>query len=781
MARRVVLALAGALVAAGLSWSTGRRRAAATRTARRPQRLHRRGRRRRRRRRSWRSASTATSCEAAPVAGQPGQFAVEVILSGAQADELADGTLTPGRTTAPRRRATALAGTPCSARTAGRAGSRRSWPPRPPPTRRSPSCEVIGQTVQGQDIIAVRVTRNVARGRRAGAPADDRVHRRPARPGVDHARDGPPPARPRPRPATAPIPTITDARQHHRAVVHPRRQPRRLRLHVRGRPAGCGARTCATTTATARSRPATASTSTATSRPAGATTTRARRRTRRARRTAAPAPASEPETQALDALFAGSRRSSSSTTTRPPSCCCTASAGRSPRRRPTTCSTRRWSATTPTRRCPATTPTSSAELYTTNGDTDTHMQEALRHARLHAGDVDVRDRRRPSTPTTSGSPRTATAASTSPTTRRLIQAEFEKNIPFALAVAESARRSRRPGVGRRPRHAETSASTRFDVSYGDPQTVAVTAKRALRDAAHAVPDQRRPDAHRRRPRVGGRRALRLRERRLLRRVPRQGPRRRRRRHGRGLVHRPSRSATARVRHASRASTSPTPSRRTPATTSSSSPTRTTPASTPTYPPSVAAPKYLDEHVAALRGQRRHARRLGRRRPGRAPRPRRAQPLRRRRLVPRRQPPDPGSGGRPDRRTSAAPLPDLSVAERQQYLTMAVRDFLNEGGKLVLRRRDGRLLRPARRRARRHLLRPRRRAGGGLRGRRSTPSATACCWPTTSPSTTSGAYARTPLSRRRGHRHGRTDRPASRRRSAARPPSTTRSTRPARSP
>ena len=28
------------------------------------------------------------------------------------------------------------------------------------------------------------------------------------------------------------------------------------------------------------------------------------------------------------------------------------------------------------------------------------------------------------------------------------------------------------------------------------------------------------------------------------------------------------------------------------------------------------------------------------------------------------------------------LPDIAVAEREQYLTMAVRDFLNEGGKLV---------------------------------------------------------------------------------------------------
>ena len=28
------------------------------------------------------------------------------------------------------------------------------------------------------------------------------------------------------------------------------------------------------------------------------------------------------------------------------------------------------------------------------------------------------------------------------------------------------------------------------------------------------------------------------------------------------------------------------------------------------------------------------------------------------------------------------LPDIGVAERQQYLTLAVRDYLNEGGKLV---------------------------------------------------------------------------------------------------
>ena len=46
------------------------------------------------------------------------------------------------------------------------------------------------------------------------------------------------------------------------------------------------------------------------------------------------------------------------------------------------------------------------------------------------------------------------------------------------------------------------------------------------------------------------------------------------------------------------------------------------------------------------------------------------PLRRGALVPRRQPADAGSGGRAHRRTFGGQLPDLAVAERQQYLTIA---------------------------------------------------------------------------------------------------------------
>ncbi len=123
-------------------------------------------------------------------------------------------------------------------------------------------------------------------------------------------------------------------------------------------------------------------------------------------------------------------------------------------------------------------PDNSAELYTTNGDLDSHMQEA--HGTLGF------------TPEMS----TCEAAVESdpdddwtlddcqffgfdfPDDEALIQAEFEKNIPFALAVAESAKDPDDP-VSVVNRDAEDFRVDSFDVSYGDPQTVAVTAKRAL--------------------------------------------------------------------------------------------------------------------------------------------------------------------------------------------------------------------------------------------------------------------------------------------------------------
>ena len=117
---------------------------------------------------------------------------------------------------------------------------------------------------------------------------------------------------------------------------------------------------------------------------------------------------------------------------------------------------------------------------------------------------------------------------------------------------------------------------------------------------------------------------------------------------------------------------------------------------PEEPPRNDGPKYLDEHVAALEANGVTPDVVGRRRAGRAARPRRAQPLRRGALVPRRQPADAGPGGRAHGLLRRRRCPDLAVAERQQYLTIAVRDFLNEGGKLALRRRDDGVLRPRRR-------------------------------------------------------------------------------------
>ena len=182
-------------------------------------------------------------------------------------------------------------------------------------------------------------------------------------------------------------------------------------------------------------------------------------------------------------------------------------------------------------------PDISAELYTTNGDTDTLHDRELRHLRLHAGDVDVRGGVGLRSPTTSGSAEDCGSGFEFPDDEALVQAEFENNIPFALAVAESAKRSRTTrfrSSAVRPPDFELDS---FDVSYGDPQTVAVTAKRALKQAPAQLQDQQRQDQDRQRLRVAWRRALRPREQPLLRRVPRRGQGHPRRRPRQGLVQR----------------------------------------------------------------------------------------------------------------------------------------------------------------------------------------------------------------------------------------------------
>ena len=122
-------------------------------------------------------------------------------------------------------------------------------------------------------------------------------------------------------------------------------------------------------------------------------------------------------------------------------------------------------------------PDISAELYTTNGDTDSHMQEA--HAALgFTPEMSTCEAASNSVPDDEWEADDCASGFHFPDDEELVQAEFEKNIPFALAVAKSAKDPDDPvsvvGIDT-PNFVVDS----FDVSYGDPQTVAVTAKRHL--------------------------------------------------------------------------------------------------------------------------------------------------------------------------------------------------------------------------------------------------------------------------------------------------------------
>lgn len=126
-------------------------------------------------------------------------------------------------------------------------------------------------------------------------------------------------------------------------------------------------------------------------------------------------------------------------------------------------------------------PDISAELYTTNGDIDSHMQEAYgtlgftpeMSTCLAAVASD------PGDDWTDADCADNLQGFDFPDDEELIQAEFAKNVPFALAVAESAKDPDDP-VSVVGRDTEDFRVDTFAVSYGDPQTVAVTAKRALK-------------------------------------------------------------------------------------------------------------------------------------------------------------------------------------------------------------------------------------------------------------------------------------------------------------
>jgi hypothetical protein len=124
-------------------------------------------------------------------------------------------------------------------------------------------------------------------------------------------------------------------------------------------------------------------------------------------------------------------------------------------------------------------PDISAELYTTNGDTDTHAQVAHRTLGF-TPEMTTCEVASDSVPDDEWLAEDCVSGFNFPPDEGLIQAEFEKNIPFALSVATSAHDPDDPDsvVGL---SAADMVIDPFAVSAGTEQPVAVTAKRALKD------------------------------------------------------------------------------------------------------------------------------------------------------------------------------------------------------------------------------------------------------------------------------------------------------------
>ena len=216
-------------------------------------------------------------------------------------------------------------------------------------------------------------------------------------------------------------------------------------------------------------------------------------------------------------------------------------------------------------------PDISAELYTTNGETTEHAHSAY-GTLAFTPEMATCETASEAVPDDEWLPEDCGSGFEFPDDEELVQAEFAKNIPFAIATAQSGARPRRPGLGGRPHGARLRGRQLRRVL----RRPADRGRHGPPVAGAAVDDlsrQRRLAALHVRPRVAGRRALRRRRRRLLRRVPRPGRGRPPGRHGRGAVlgHRPASRAGA------ERSRSPTRSPTTAGRTCSSSPTRTSPA------------------------------------------------------------------------------------------------------------------------------------------------------------------------------------------------------------
>ncbi|HEU5484466.1 MAG TPA: M14 family metallopeptidase, partial [Microlunatus sp.] len=122
-------------------------------------------------------------------------------------------------------------------------------------------------------------------------------------------------------------------------------------------------------------------------------------------------------------------------------------------------------------------PDISAELYTTNGETTEHAQ--TRYGTLaFTPEMATCETASAVDPDDAFDPADCESVFNFPDSEALVQAEFEKNLPFALSVARSAGDPDDP-VSVVGRTAPDFVPDSFETSYGDPQPVAVTARRDL--------------------------------------------------------------------------------------------------------------------------------------------------------------------------------------------------------------------------------------------------------------------------------------------------------------
>ncbi|OKK19079.1 peptidase M14 [Streptomyces sp. CB00455] len=127
-------------------------------------------------------------------------------------------------------------------------------------------------------------------------------------------------------------------------------------------------------------------------------------------------------------------------------------------------------------------PQVSSELYTTNGEADGHASN-VNGVMMFTPEMTTCQTASASDPGDQWKPEDCPSGFNFPDDEKLVQAEFAKNVPFALSVAESAAHPDRPAssVGLSAADFTVDPFTTSYAARGEDQTVSVTARKALKD------------------------------------------------------------------------------------------------------------------------------------------------------------------------------------------------------------------------------------------------------------------------------------------------------------